>query len=144
MVVFLLVMLLTFFLSSMILYNGLYGIQQQLKFLCGYFSVLHIKTLLIELLHFPQINGSLARRAIKDLMARGAIRMISAHASQQIYTRATNTQEEMNQSTFVFNSQDVYLVPKCQLYLCSVIFITCDLSILFIVNAIFFFPANWT
>ncbi|KAF2300815.1 hypothetical protein P3X46_000039 [Hevea brasiliensis] len=38
-----------------------------------------------------RINGSLARRAIKDLMARGAIRMISAHASQQIYTRATNT-----------------------------------------------------
>lgn len=38
-----------------------------------------------------QINGSLARRAIKDLMARGLIRMVSAHASQQIYTRATNT-----------------------------------------------------
>ncbi|KAM0000251.1 40S ribosomal protein S25 [Helianthus debilis subsp. tardiflorus] len=37
------------------------------------------------------INGSLARKAIKDLMARGAIRMVSAHASQQIYTRATNT-----------------------------------------------------
>ncbi|KAI4382654.1 hypothetical protein MLD38_008591 [Melastoma candidum] len=38
-----------------------------------------------------RINGSLARRAIKDLMARGLIRMISAHSSQQIYTRATNT-----------------------------------------------------
>ncbi|XP_031504363.1 40S ribosomal protein S25-2-like [Nymphaea colorata] len=38
-----------------------------------------------------RINGSLARRAIKDLMARGSIRMISAHSSQQIYTRATNT-----------------------------------------------------
>ncbi|KAL6130390.1 hypothetical protein ACLB2K_068770 [Fragaria x ananassa] len=38
-----------------------------------------------------RINGSLARRAIKDLMARGSIRMVSAHASQQIYTRATNT-----------------------------------------------------
>ncbi|KAF5179093.1 40S ribosomal protein S25 [Thalictrum thalictroides] len=38
-----------------------------------------------------RVNGSLARRAIKDLMARGAIRMISAHSSQQIYTRATNT-----------------------------------------------------
>ncbi|CBI18574.3 unnamed protein product, partial [Vitis vinifera] len=37
-----------------------------------------------------RINGSLARRAIKDLMARGSIRMVSAHASQQIYTRATN------------------------------------------------------
>ncbi|XP_050937245.1 40S ribosomal protein S25-2-like isoform X2 [Cucumis melo] len=38
-----------------------------------------------------RINGSLARRAIKDLMARGLIRMVSAHASQEIYTRATNT-----------------------------------------------------
>ena len=38
-----------------------------------------------------RVNGSLARRAIKDLMARGSIRMISAHSSQQIYTRATNT-----------------------------------------------------
>ncbi|KAI4302267.1 hypothetical protein MLD38_038041 [Melastoma candidum] len=38
-----------------------------------------------------RVNGSLARRAIKDLMARGLIRMISSHASQQIYTRATNT-----------------------------------------------------
>ncbi|KAH7547741.1 hypothetical protein JRO89_XS14G0009400 [Xanthoceras sorbifolium] len=38
-----------------------------------------------------RISGSLARKAIKDLMARGSIRMISAHSSQQIYTRATNT-----------------------------------------------------
>ncbi|KAH0448570.1 hypothetical protein IEQ34_022370 [Dendrobium chrysotoxum] len=38
-----------------------------------------------------RINGSLARRAIKDLMARGSIRMVSAHSAQQIYTRATNT-----------------------------------------------------
>ncbi|KAJ3677946.1 hypothetical protein LUZ60_001749 [Juncus effusus] len=38
-----------------------------------------------------RVNGSLARRAIKDLMARGAIRMVAAHSSQQIYTRATNT-----------------------------------------------------
>ncbi|KAL5572386.1 hypothetical protein UlMin_021983 [Ulmus minor] len=36
-------------------------------------------------------DKSLARRAIKDLMARGSIRMISYHASQQIYTKATNT-----------------------------------------------------
>jgi hypothetical protein len=35
----------------------------------------------------PQINGSLARRAI----ARGLIRMVFVHSSQQIYTRATNT-----------------------------------------------------
>jgi len=38
-----------------------------------------------------QINGSLARRAIRDLMAKGLIRLVSAHSSQQIYTRATNT-----------------------------------------------------
>ncbi|KAK7840614.1 40s ribosomal protein s25-2 [Quercus suber] len=38
-----------------------------------------------------RISGSLARRAIRELMARGLIRMVSAHSSQQIYTRATNT-----------------------------------------------------
>ena len=38
-----------------------------------------------------QISGSLARKAIRELMARGSIRMVSSHASQQIYTRATNT-----------------------------------------------------
>ncbi|KAL5542095.1 hypothetical protein UlMin_009805 [Ulmus minor] len=37
------------------------------------------------------ISKSLARREIKDLMARGSIRMISSHASQEIYTKATNT-----------------------------------------------------
>merc|ERR1711871_117390 len=38
-----------------------------------------------------RVNGSLARRTIKDLMAKGLIRQVSAHASQSIYTRATNT-----------------------------------------------------
>ncbi|GBG70978.1 hypothetical protein CBR_g8278 [Chara braunii] len=38
-----------------------------------------------------RITGSLARNAIKELMARGVIRLVSAHANQQIYTRATNT-----------------------------------------------------
>ncbi|XP_010446452.1 PREDICTED: 40S ribosomal protein S25-4 [Camelina sativa] len=38
-----------------------------------------------------RINGSLARRAIRELMAKGLIRMVAAHSSQQIYTRATNT-----------------------------------------------------
>jgi hypothetical protein len=37
------------------------------------------------------INGSLARRAIKELMAKGTIRLVAVHANQQIYTRATNT-----------------------------------------------------
>eukprot|EP00244_Chara_vulgaris_P002528 TRINITY_DN144_c0_g1_i1.p3 TRINITY_DN144_c0_g1~~TRINITY_DN144_c0_g1_i1.p3 ORF type:complete len:109 (-),score=33.58 TRINITY_DN144_c0_g1_i1:259-585(-) len=38
-----------------------------------------------------RITGSLARNGIKELMARGVIRLVSAHANQQIYTRATNT-----------------------------------------------------
>ncbi|KAF6169190.1 hypothetical protein GIB67_013620 [Kingdonia uniflora] len=38
-----------------------------------------------------RVNSSLARRAIKDLVERGIIRMVSSHASMQIYTRATNT-----------------------------------------------------
>uniref|UniRef100_A0A0E0R4D7 signal-recognition-particle GTPase n=1 Tax=Oryza rufipogon TaxID=4529 RepID=A0A0E0R4D7_ORYRU len=37
-----------------------------------------------------RINGSLARQAIKDLESRGAIRVVSVHSSQLIYTRATN------------------------------------------------------
>lgn len=37
-----------------------------------------------------RINGSLARRAIRELLARGAIKMVAHHASLQIYTRATN------------------------------------------------------
>uniref|UniRef100_A0A0D3HID3 signal-recognition-particle GTPase n=1 Tax=Oryza barthii TaxID=65489 RepID=A0A0D3HID3_9ORYZ len=39
---------------------------------------------------FARINGSLARQAIKDLESRGAIRVVSVHSSQLIYTRATN------------------------------------------------------
>ncbi|XP_024198306.1 40S ribosomal protein S25-3-like [Rosa chinensis] len=38
-----------------------------------------------------RITGSLARRATKELMARGSIRMVSAHVNRQIYTRATNS-----------------------------------------------------
>eukprot|EP00898_Chlorokybus_atmophyticus_P009045 jgi/Chlat1/9141/Chrsp97S08435 len=38
-----------------------------------------------------RISGSLARSAVKELMARGLIRLVSGHASQCIYTRATNT-----------------------------------------------------
>ncbi|BBN07743.1 small subunit ribosomal protein S25e [Marchantia polymorpha subsp. ruderalis] len=38
-----------------------------------------------------RITGSLARKAIKELMAKGTIRLVAAHANQQIYTRATNT-----------------------------------------------------
>ncbi|KAL5557945.1 hypothetical protein UlMin_034156 [Ulmus minor] len=37
-----------------------------------------------------RITRSLARRAIKDLMARGSIRMISSHASPELYTKAIN------------------------------------------------------
>ncbi|KAL6518975.1 hypothetical protein OROMI_032954 [Orobanche minor] len=45
----------------------------------------------VQQYHLLLISGSLARKAIKELMARGLIRMVSAHSSQQIYTRATNT-----------------------------------------------------
>ncbi|KAH9618163.1 hypothetical protein KSS87_020778 [Heliosperma pusillum] len=37
-----------------------------------------------------RINGSLARRAIRELLIRGIIKMVAHHSSLQIYTRATN------------------------------------------------------
>jgi small subunit ribosomal protein S25e len=36
-----------------------------------------------------RISGSLARQAIKDLETQGLIKLVSAHSSQLIYTRAT-------------------------------------------------------
>ncbi|GAA0151526.1 ribosomal protein [Lithospermum erythrorhizon] len=38
-----------------------------------------------------RISGSLARKAIQELMGKGLIKMVSAHSSQQIFTRATYT-----------------------------------------------------
>ena len=38
-----------------------------------------------------KINGSLARAAIRELEAKGAIRAIAKHSSQLIYTRATGS-----------------------------------------------------
>ena len=38
-----------------------------------------------------QINGSLARAAIKDLVQKGVIRVVAKSSHQEIYTRATNT-----------------------------------------------------
>lgn len=40
-----------------------------------------------------RINGSLARAAIKELLASGAIKTVSKTASQEIYTRATKEVE---------------------------------------------------
>ncbi|KMT00415.1 hypothetical protein BVRB_9g217190 [Beta vulgaris subsp. vulgaris] len=37
-----------------------------------------------------RINGSLARRAIRELVTRGSIKMVAHHSSLQIYTRSTN------------------------------------------------------
>jgi ribosomal protein S25 len=37
-----------------------------------------------------QINGSLARAAIKELLANGSIRVVAKSSHQEIYTRATN------------------------------------------------------
>ena len=39
-----------------------------------------------------QINGSLARAAIKELLNEGAIRIVAKHSKQEIFTRATNTE----------------------------------------------------
>merc|ERR1711904_258282 len=36
-----------------------------------------------------KINGSLARRAIKELLNAGSLRLVAKHSSQQIYTRNT-------------------------------------------------------
>lgn len=38
-----------------------------------------------------KINGSLARRALKELMAKGLIKQVSYHKDLAIYTRATHT-----------------------------------------------------
>jgi S25 ribosomal protein len=35
-----------------------------------------------------QLNGSLARAAIQELLSKGLIKPVTVHASQQIYTRA--------------------------------------------------------
>ena len=39
-----------------------------------------------------QINGSLARAAIRELLEAGHIRVVAKHSKQEIYTRATNTE----------------------------------------------------
>lgn len=36
-----------------------------------------------------QVNGSLARAAIKELLEKGLIKEVCKHNAQQIYTRAT-------------------------------------------------------
>lgn len=40
-----------------------------------------------------QINGSLARAAIRELLEKNLIRAVATHSTQLIYTRATNTDE---------------------------------------------------
>ncbi len=35
-----------------------------------------------------QINGSLARAAVKELLEKGQIKAVAQHSKQQIYTRA--------------------------------------------------------
>lgn len=40
-----------------------------------------------------QINGSLARAAIRELLEKNLIRAVAMHSTQLIYTRATNTDE---------------------------------------------------
>ena len=38
-----------------------------------------------------KVNGSLARKACKELISKGLIRAIMTHKHQCIYTRSTNT-----------------------------------------------------
>ena len=59
-----------------------------------------------------QINGSLARRAIKDLMERGLIRMVSIQSSQQIFTRATNTATSHVNIRLYFIVEYLFVLPK--------------------------------
>merc|ERR1712194_651122 len=37
-----------------------------------------------------KVNGSLARKAVKELISKNLIRPIMTHSAQTIYTRATN------------------------------------------------------
>lgn len=37
-----------------------------------------------------KVNGSLARKAVKELMAKGLTRVVSHHHAQSIYTRASH------------------------------------------------------
>mmetsp|Transcript_15215 Transcript_15215/g.39554 ORF Transcript_15215/g.39554 Transcript_15215/m.39554 type:complete len:109 (-) Transcript_15215:467-793(-) len=37
-----------------------------------------------------KVNGSLARRAVKELLSKGLIRVIDAHHAQAIYTRSSH------------------------------------------------------
>ncbi|KAJ3056798.1 hypothetical protein HK097_004062 [Rhizophlyctis rosea] len=46
-----------------------------------------------------RINGSLARVAIRELEERGLIRLVSAHGSQLIYTRATKAEDAPVEAT---------------------------------------------
>lgn len=48
-------------------------------------------------------------------MAKGSIRMISAHSSQQIYTRATNTQKVIIRK-FIWNDATPCYVSSCFLF----------------------------
>merc|ERR1712070_114344 len=41
-----------------------------------------------------KVNGSLARRAIKELLVAGSIRCIDKHSAQKIYTRNTGDDEQ--------------------------------------------------
>jgi hypothetical protein len=66
-------------------------VQLAFLWLVAQFMSLCVNFLCQLLVFCMQINGSLARRAIKELMAKGTIRLVAAHSNQQIYTRATNT-----------------------------------------------------
>ena len=41
-----------------------------------------------------KVNGSLARKAVRELLSKGVIRPILTHKQQSIYTRATNKESD--------------------------------------------------
>merc|ERR1712071_571980 len=46
-----------------------------------------------------KIRGSLARKALQELLSKGMIKLVCKHASQVIYTRTTKAEEEDEAAT---------------------------------------------
>ena len=45
-----------------------------------------------------KVRGSLARKALKELLEKGLIRQVVAHNAQSIYTRMTKDEDEVPQA----------------------------------------------
>merc|ERR1711907_478707 len=49
----------------------------------------------------PKINGSLARRAIQELLNAGSIKCVDKHSNQLIYTRNVAGEDEVTGCSFI-------------------------------------------